>query len=79
MTDLARPYGYRDGSGVHRVIPRLEARAKEDRKLAQNLKSLAAKMPGVILPAGPEIQQPPQSWVFNSCIEKSRRFAILYA
>lgn len=41
MTDVARRYGYRDGSGVHRVIQRLETRAKEDRELAHRLELLA--------------------------------------
>jgi hypothetical protein len=34
MTEVAKEYGYRDGSGVHRVIQRLEARANSDRQLA---------------------------------------------
>ncbi len=41
MTTVARDYGYRDGSGVHRVVQRLEAKAESDRTLARHLKSLA--------------------------------------
>ena len=33
MTDVAKQYGYSDGSGVHRVIQRLEARARDDSQL----------------------------------------------
>ncbi len=38
MTTVATDYGYRDGSGVHRVIERLEAKAKSDRALDRQLK-----------------------------------------
>ncbi len=41
MTELANEYGYRDGSGVHRVVHRLEQAAKEDRNLAHRLQQLA--------------------------------------
>ena len=41
MTQLAKQYGYSDGSGIHRVLQRLEARAKQDRQLDRQLKSLA--------------------------------------
>ena len=37
MTEVARAYGYRDGSGVHQVVRRLEARAKNDRQLRKHL------------------------------------------
>ncbi len=37
MTTVAADYGYRDGSGVHRVIKRLEERAKSDRALSRHL------------------------------------------
>ena len=47
MTAVAKQYGYRDGSGVHRVIQRLESRAKEDRQLGRQLKSLARQMSSV--------------------------------
>ena len=47
MTAVAKQYGYRDGSGVHRVIQRLEGRAKEDRQLDRQLKSLASQMSSV--------------------------------
>ncbi|MBN1854325.1 MAG: hypothetical protein JW829_16465 [Pirellulales bacterium] len=40
MTAVALDFGYRDGSGVHRVLQGLEARAKSDRTLARYLKSL---------------------------------------
>lgn len=41
MTDLAKQYGYRDGSEVHCVVQRLEEAAKEDRSLAHRLQQLA--------------------------------------
>jgi hypothetical protein len=40
MTEVAREYGYRDGSGVHQVVRRLEARAKDDLDLANHLRHL---------------------------------------
>ena len=30
MTEIGREFGYKDGSGVHRVVQRLNARAEED-------------------------------------------------
>ncbi len=47
MTTVARDYGYRDGSGVHRVVQRLEASAENDRTLARRLKSLAKHVSSV--------------------------------
>ena len=47
MTQVAREYGYRDGSGVHRVVQRLEAAAKEDHALAHRLQQLADKVSSV--------------------------------
>ena len=44
MTEVAKEYGYSDGSGVHRVIQRLEARTKDDRQLDRQLKSLARRI-----------------------------------
>jgi hypothetical protein len=44
MTEVAKQYGYSDGSGVHRVIQRLEARAKKDRQLARQLKLLSGQV-----------------------------------
>jgi hypothetical protein len=41
-TAVARSYGYRHASGVTRVIQRLEARAKQDRRLAGKLTALSA-------------------------------------
>ena len=41
MTTVAAEYGYRDGSGVHHVIKRLEEKAKRDRALSRRLKALA--------------------------------------
>ncbi len=38
--DLARAYGYRDGSGVRQVIKRLEATAQTDRALRKQLEKL---------------------------------------
>ena len=43
MTTMAADYGYRDVSGVHRVIKRLEEKAKRDRALSRRLKALAKK------------------------------------
>ncbi len=40
MSEVASACRYRDGSGVYRVIQRLEARAREDRKLAAHLSKL---------------------------------------
>ena len=46
-TDVARENGYSDSSGVYRVIKRLEARAKVDNELAQQLISLQSQMSDV--------------------------------
>ena len=47
MTLVAEDYGYRDGSGVHRVIQRLEEAAKTDAPLAHRLKTSAQHASGV--------------------------------
>ena len=47
MTEVADDYGYRDGSGVHRVLQRLEEKAQHDRSLARHLKKLAEQMASV--------------------------------
>ncbi len=47
MTVVAAENGYRDGSGVHRVVQRLEQRAKTDRALSQRLKSLAGTVSSI--------------------------------
>ncbi len=47
MTDVAADYGYRDGSGIHRVIQRLQKKAEGDQELARRLKGLAAKVSSV--------------------------------
>jgi hypothetical protein len=47
MTAVAADYGYRDGSGVHRVVQRLEERAKTDQALARRLKTLAKDVSSV--------------------------------
>jgi hypothetical protein len=44
MTDVAADYGYRDGSGVHQVLQRLEEKAQHDRSLARHLKKLAEQV-----------------------------------
>ena len=44
MTVVAADYGYRDGSGVHRVVHRLEDNAQHDRSLSRHLKSLTEKV-----------------------------------
>ena len=43
MTTVTADYDYRDGIGVHRVIKRLEEKAKSDRALSRRLKALAKK------------------------------------
>ena len=47
MTELAKEYRYRDGSGVHRVVHRLEEAAKEDRDLAHRRQQLADRVSSV--------------------------------
>jgi len=47
MTRVAAQYGYRDGSGVHRVIKRLEEEAKSDRALSRRLRALAKEASSV--------------------------------
>ena len=47
MTEVAKVYGYRDGSGIHRVVERLESRAKSDRHLATKLKEWRARLSSV--------------------------------
>ena len=47
MTVVAEDYGYRDGSGVHRVVQRLEEKAQHDRSFARHLKNLAEQMSSV--------------------------------
>lgn len=40
MTDLAREFGYRDGSGVLQVVKRLEVRCGTDKALARQMRQL---------------------------------------
>ena len=40
LTEVARAFGFRNGSGVHRVVQRLEARATHDRQLAKYLRRM---------------------------------------
>ncbi len=47
MTEVAEDYGYRDGSGVHRVLQRLEEKAQHDRSLSRHLKKLAEQVSSV--------------------------------
>ena len=47
MTEVAADYGYRDGSGVHRVLQRLDEKAQHDHSLARHLKKLAEQMSSV--------------------------------
>ena len=47
MSTVAADYGYRDGSGIHRVVQRLEEKAKDDQALARRLKSLAKRVSSV--------------------------------
>ncbi len=44
MTEVAKVFGYRDGSGVHRVVQRLEARAEQDRELSRQLQALVRRL-----------------------------------
>ena len=46
MTAVAAHYGYRDGSAVHRVVERLEAKAKSGRALDRQ--STATSCPGSV-------------------------------
>ncbi len=43
MTTVAADYGYRDGSGVRRVIKRLDEKANTNRAPPRRLKALAKK------------------------------------
>lgn len=47
MTSVAADYGYRDGSGVHRVVQRLEKGAQSDPALARHLKALKREVSSV--------------------------------
>jgi putative transposase len=47
MTEIARQYGYKDGSGVHQVVKRLEKKAQCDRALSAHLQTLADAMSSV--------------------------------
>lgn len=44
MTEVASDYGYRDGSGVHQVIRRLEQKAKTDITLSERLQALTFEL-----------------------------------
>jgi REP-associated tyrosine transposase len=47
MTTVAAEYGYRDGSGIHRVIQRLEQAASADKSLHRRLNDLTDKLSSV--------------------------------
>jgi REP element-mobilizing transposase RayT len=47
MTTVAADYGYRDGSGIHRVVQRLDQRAQHDPALARRLKTLTQRVSSV--------------------------------
>ncbi len=47
MTEVAADYGYRDGSGVHQVVKRLEQRAGKDQALARRLQELTEAVSSV--------------------------------
>ena len=55
MTTVAGDYGYRDGSGVHRVVQRLEKKAEDEQALARRLKALAKEVS--------RVDPTPSSWV----------------
>ena len=46
--DVARDFGYHNGSGVSQVIHRLEQQAKDDRKLQAKLQQLKANLSNVV-------------------------------
>lgn len=47
MVDVARRLGYANGSAVHQVIKRLEAKRQQDASLAKRLRTLEAKIKSV--------------------------------
>jgi putative transposase len=47
MTTVAADYGYRDGSGIHRVVQRLEKKSQDDQALARRLKALVKEASSV--------------------------------
>ncbi len=47
LVEVAADYGYRDGSGIHRVVQRLEQKAKDDQALARRLKALTKHVSSV--------------------------------
>ena len=47
MTIVAKDYDYSDGSGVHRVLQRLEEKAKHDRSLSRHLNKLTKRLSSV--------------------------------
>ena len=44
LKDLAAAFGYADGSGILCVVQRVDARSKQDPRLARRLKELQAAM-----------------------------------
>ena len=44
LVDVAARYGFRDGSGVHRVVTRLEALARKDASIGRKLKELGSRI-----------------------------------
>ena len=47
VTTVAAEYGYRDGSGVDRVIKRLEEKANSDHAPSRRLNAVAKEVPSV--------------------------------
>jgi hypothetical protein len=47
MVDVASYFGYANGSAVHQVIRRLEAKRQQDASLDKRLQALEAKMRSV--------------------------------
>ena len=47
LTAVAEDYAYRFGSGVHRVLQRLEEKAPHDDNLARHLRKLAEQVSSV--------------------------------
>ena len=42
--DVAREFGYRDGSGVPQVVKRLEQSARKDKALGRNLSKMKSNV-----------------------------------
>ena len=68
MTEVAKVYGYRDRSGIHQVVRRLELRAESDRQLAGKLEKRGLDSRAVPLPL-----HTTGSWPFRPACSCGRR------